>query len=402
LIIFSFITPQIALGSEISLVPEKELFGPNDWIRIFVSIDGYSGGVITWNATKPDGSVLSGTLSSLKASKVTHDIVRNAFDHEFGTWKIDYDYNHIKKSINVEVEPLLLLVTADKLSYGPGDIAEVKFDTNYYVSNAAKAETIHIQILDENGIPAKSVKDVILKIYQPTTVEHFLVDDLLKYNPPGNYHAIVTYYNLQVDLPFAAGVDNSKTTLFLGTNKNLYDPGEPVEINIVIPDVSVKSGTLNVISPSGKVTTKIISDISSMNRIVFDDITSSEIGTYTIKFLYGENVGIKTFDVLAESLEKPSYSSEINSDIHIPDWVRNNADWWAKNQITDDDFAAGIEFMIKEKFILIPNLIKSESSMSEIPTWIKNTAGWWADGLISDQEFAKSIEFLVTSGIIKI
>ena len=58
--------------------------------------------------------------------------------------------------------------------------------------------------------------------------------------------------------------------------------------------------------------------------------------------------------------------------------------------------------MIKEKIILIPNLVPSDSSEAQIPDWVKNTTRWWADGLISDQEFANGIKFLVISGIIQV
>jgi hypothetical protein len=34
--------------------------------------------------------------------------------------------------------------------------------------------------------------------------------------------------------------------------------------------------------------------------------------------------------------------------------------------------------------------------------WIKNNAGWWSKGLISDNEFIKGIEYLVKSKIIKV
>jgi len=43
----------------------------------------------------------------------------------------------------------------------------------------------------------------------------------------------------------------------------------------------------------------------------------------------------------------------------------------------------------------------SESSES-IPDWIKNNACWWAEGLISDDDFVKGIEYLVKEGIIKV
>ena len=38
----------------------------------------------------------------------------------------------------------------------------------------------------------------------------------------------------------------------------------------------------------------------------------------------------------------------------------------------------------------------------EIPQWIKNNAAWWADGQIDDNTFVQGIQFLITSGIMKI
>ena len=37
-----------------------------------------------------------------------------------------------------------------------------------------------------------------------------------------------------------------------------------------------------------------------------------------------------------------------------------------------------------------------------IPDWIKNNAGWWADGLIDDGSFVSGIQWLISNGIIKI
>ena len=39
---------------------------------------------------------------------------------------------------------------------------------------------------------------------------------------------------------------------------------------------------------------------------------------------------------------------------------------------------------------------------SNIPLWIKNNAGWWADDQISDNDYLSGIQYLVTNGIIKI
>ena len=37
-----------------------------------------------------------------------------------------------------------------------------------------------------------------------------------------------------------------------------------------------------------------------------------------------------------------------------------------------------------------------------IPEWIKNNAGWWADGQIDDNSFVQGIQFLIKEGIMKI
>ncbi len=88
----------------------------------------------------------------------------------------------------------------------------------------------------------------------------------------------------------------------------------------------------------------------------------------------------------------------------IPGWIKNNAKWFGDGTIGQSDFTKGIGFMIKEKIMNIPDLPASSSGVSEtkVPDWIKNNAKWWADGQISDQDFVKGIQFLVEKGIIRV
>jgi hypothetical protein len=37
-----------------------------------------------------------------------------------------------------------------------------------------------------------------------------------------------------------------------------------------------------------------------------------------------------------------------------------------------------------------------------IPAWVKNNAGWWAEDNISDNDFIRGIQYLIKNGIIKI
>ena len=86
----------------------------------------------------------------------------------------------------------------------------------------------------------------------------------------------------------------------------------------------------------------------------------------------------------------------------IPDWIKNNAEWWADGTIDDNSFIQGIQFLVKENILKIPPTVQGSGSSSEIPDWIKNNAGWWADGTIDDNSFIQGIQFLIKEGILKI
>ena len=87
---------------------------------------------------------------------------------------------------------------------------------------------------------------------------------------------------------------------------------------------------------------------------------------------------------------------------NVPDWVKNNAGWWAQGQIDDNSFVTGIEWLASNDIIQVPPTIVSEITETIIPNWIKNTAGWWADDKISETEFVNAIAYLVKIGIITI
>ena len=86
----------------------------------------------------------------------------------------------------------------------------------------------------------------------------------------------------------------------------------------------------------------------------------------------------------------------------IPEWVKNNAGWWADGQIPDSAFIVGIEFLIKEGIIVVPVSDGQLENEPRMPEWIKTNAGWWADGQINDKTFATGIEFLIKIGLIAV
>jgi hypothetical protein len=105
-----------------------------------------------------------------------------------------------------------------------------------------------------------------------------------------------------------------------------------------------------------------------------------------------------------EMNEKETKPQTIQESSQIPDWVRGNAEWWAQGAIGDSDFVSGIQYLIKEGIMQIPETAQAETvdDSQEIPAWIKNNADWWAQGLISDDDFVKGIQYLVEQGIIAV
>ena len=93
----------------------------------------------------------------------------------------------------------------------------------------------------------------------------------------------------------------------------------------------------------------------------------------------------------------------IQKSAQVPDWVKNNAKWWSDGQVDDATFSQGIGFLIKNKVISISSLPPQASAVAEekIPDWIKNNAKWWADGMISEDDFLKGITYMVEKGIIR-
>ena len=87
----------------------------------------------------------------------------------------------------------------------------------------------------------------------------------------------------------------------------------------------------------------------------------------------------------------------------IPEWVKNNASWWSERLISQTEFTNGLEFLINEGIIFIPQTEPGPPGPDKIiPDWVRNTAGWWADGKIPNSEFINAMKYLIEIGIIEV
>ena len=142
-----------------------------------------------------------------------------------------------------------------------------------------------------------------------------------------------------------------------------------------------------------------VSDVSvdmGLNVIEFD-VPDNVSGVMTLQFenLNGSNLANAIFPVVVDRVGVDKTS--------IPAWIKNNAGWWATDQIDDSAFLQGIQYLIKEGIMIIPPTETTEASESqEVPSWIKNNAGWWATDQIDDSSFLQGIQYLIKEGIITV
>ena len=96
-----------------------------------------------------------------------------------------------------------------------------------------------------------------------------------------------------------------------------------------------------------------------------------------------------------------SYGQE---DIQIPSWIKNVAGWWGNDEISEREFLAGIEWLINNNIILLEHVPCSitTSTSGSVPDWVKNNAKWWAEDLIEETDFINGIEYLIKKQVVGI
>jgi len=170
---------------------------------------------------------------------------------------------------------------------------------------------------------------------------------------------------------------NEKSTVEVNGNIKNYERGEPISLKVIHPD-------------------GIITNVS---------VTGRSSGDFKAHISIGDNWRSGTFSIISSYDGKDfGQVNFILNKIQIPEFFKNVANWWSDGLVEDTEFVDGIEFLINEKIIDIPNLPKSTVGGSEdrVPDWIRQNVGWWAKGLISDEDFVSGIKYLVEHGIITI
>jgi len=232
-----------------------------------------------------------------------------------------------------------------------------------------------------------------------TSTEFYLVDT-------ENNEQVPTTVNVSWDGRYGAGDEIPFEITFFDENRNLLKDVRYAYSLIDENDQEIETNSGDDVNNPGIISTEGI-DIPKiyvpsegnyrLDILVFGigldyDPTYAGIGTAIIEIgpsLPKDSIPVSTPDV------KPPTA--------IPEWIKNNAAWWADGQIDDNSFVQGLQFLIKEGIMKIPPTAQGTGSGgNEIPEWIKTNAAWWADGQIDDNSFVQGLQFLIKEGIMKI
>ena len=184
----------------------------------------------------------------------------------------------------------------------------------------------------------------------------------------------------------------------------VWSDTSPNGLEIQVIETGVYSGIFKgsvYISDSGEATkNRLISNPGDILYAKYVDTTLpngnvSEIISAAVVKISGQNME----SILMNLDPSLRHNTDQNK---VPDWVKNNAGWWAEGAISESEFLSGISFLVSDGIITVPPTTVSESSAEGVPDWVKNNAGWWAEGAISDNEFVNGIQHLMKVGLVSV
>ena len=113
----------------------------------------------------------------------------------------------------------------------------------------------------------------------------------------------------------------------------------------------------------------------------------------------GINTTIDRSDNLISIIKK-----DTSNKYSIPYWFWFDALSWSEGKQSEEGFAGNIQSLIDDKIIEIPETVKRETNEESfrVPNWMKQNIQWWQEGLVSDGDVIDGILFLIKQGIIRV
>ena len=87
----------------------------------------------------------------------------------------------------------------------------------------------------------------------------------------------------------------------------------------------------------------------------------------------------------------------------IPEWVKGIANWWSIGNISDEKFTESMEYMIKNKIVIIPENKKFENTNElKMISFVRNNFSQWSQNEIPNDEFYKNTNWLIENNFINV
>ena len=191
------------------------------------------------------------------------------------------------------------------------------------------------------------------------------------------------------------GYSLAESTINITTNQSVYEYGDHLVMIISVSEITGDDASIYITDPTERRSLLLQQPISQEytefpSKFPFD-ATIWKPGTYVLELEY---LGDKS---------STQFIIEETGKIALPFWIKDLAHMWiTESLVTDKDFARALEYLIEKEIISIPYTEPGTETVASIPEWVKNNAEWWIEGKISDTEFALALQYLVKAGIITV
>ena len=191
------------------------------------------------------------------------------------------------------------------------------------------------------------------------------------------------------------GLTFAESAISITTNQSVYEYGDHLVMIISVSEITGDDVSIYIIDPTERrsllLQQPIYQEYTEFPSKFPFDATIWKPGTYVLELEY---LGDKS---------STQFIIEDTGKIALPFWIKDLAHMWITEPlVTDKDFARALEYLIEKGIISIPYTEPGTETVSSIPEWVKNNAEWWIEGKISDTEFALALQYLVKTGIITV
>ena len=191
------------------------------------------------------------------------------------------------------------------------------------------------------------------------------------------------------------GYSLAESAISITTNQSVYEYGDHLVMIVNVSEITGDDASIYIIDSTER-RSLLLQQVISQEYAEFPskfpfDATIWKPGTYVLELEYSGDKSSTQFII------------EDTGKIALPFWIKDLAHMWITEPlVTDKDFARALEYLIEKGIISIPYTEPGTETVSSIPEWVKNNAEWWIEGKISDTEFALALQYLVKTGIITV